>query len=253
VRVIATVDSSGQVSIFDVAPGASTPAGSTPGSPYLIELREANGTVLSAAAPLTTTVHVDGVAGQRPPMVLEATLPELPGTAAVVVSAGGQDLARRNRSAQPPTVTITSPRPGSGVGARATTVVRWVARDADGDPLTAAVDYSPDGGRTWKVVADQVQGNEARVPSRELSASRAGRFRVGVSDGFDVAAPISGPLRVAGAPPTVRITGPVGTGTVRTDQMLLLSGEAFDDAGRASVAGSWPGTRTDACSDTASC
>jgi hypothetical protein len=72
------------------------------------------------------------------------------------------------------------------------------------------------------------------VPSRSLSASRNGRLRVRVSDGFDVATATSRPLRSVGSPPLVRIIGSgLGhLGRVRADATLLLQGAAFDDSGR---------------------
>jgi hypothetical protein len=173
-------------------------------------------------------VHSDG---QLPGVLLEATLPFLPSTASVVVSAGGVDLARRTRSGHAPDAALISPRPGSQLGQSAETLVRWTARDLDGDPLTAAVDYSGDGGLHWKVVAGDVRGESVSVPSRMLSASRDARLRVRVTDGFDVVTAISGVLQAAGASPAVHIIGRAPGGQMRADAMLLLRGRAFDDAG----------------------
>jgi hypothetical protein len=117
------------------------------------------------------------------------------------------------------------------VGRAKSTLVRWAARDPDADRLTAAVQYSADSGRHWKVVADGVSGSSARVENGLLNASRNARVRVRVSDGFDVATATSGRLRAVGAPPRVRIVGGRG-GTLSADATLLLRGEAFDDAGR---------------------
>ncbi len=228
-RVIATVDPGGKTSLFDIEPGQQTPTGPTTGSPYRFELRDAAGGTLATVVPATDEIHIDG---EDPGMLLEATLPFVPSTAAVVVSAGGVEVTRRVRSAHPPTATILSPRRGSRVGRTATTLVRWSARDADGDRLTATVDYSADGGRDWKVVAGDLSGNSVRVPSRALSASGNARLRVRVSDGFDVATATSARLHATGAPPLVRIEGAGRGGRVRADTTLLLRGVAFDDAGR---------------------
>jgi hypothetical protein len=228
VLVMATIDSAGKPSIVDVAPGQQADAEPTAGSPYRIELRDSAGGTLAGVVPATSSVHSDG---QRPGVLLEATLPFMPSAASVVVSAGGVELARRTRSAHAPDAAIVSPRPGSRVGQGAATLVRWTARDLDGDPLTAAVDYSADGGRDWKVVAEDVSGDSVSVPSRTLSASRDARLRVSVSDGFDVATAISGVLHAAGAAPAVHIIGGTPGGRMRADAMLLLRGSAYDDAG----------------------
>ncbi|MGI8413613.1 MAG: hypothetical protein ACR2QA_14240 [Solirubrobacteraceae bacterium] len=228
-RVIATVDSAGKTSIFDVAPGQQTLGGPTAGSPYRVELRDAAGGTLTSVVPTTTAIHEDH---QRPGVLLVATLPFAPATASVVVSGGGRVLTSRARSAHAPTAAILSPRPGSRVGRSKTTLVRWRAHDGDGDRLSTTVDYSYDGGSHWKVVAGNARGSSARVPSRTLSASRNARLRIRVSDGFDVATVTSGRLHAAGGPPLVRIVAGGRGGRVRADETLLLQGEAFDDAGR---------------------
>ena len=227
-QVIATVDSAGKTSIFDVAPAQQGVAGPTEGSPYRIELRDGAGSTLASVVPATSSVHSDG---QRPGVLLEATLPFVPTAASVVVSAGGVDLTRRARSAHAPDAAIVSPRPGSRVGQNARTLVHWTARDLDGDRLTAAVDYSADGGRHWKVVAGNVRSGSVSVPSRTLGYSRNARLRVRVSDGFDVATAMSGVLHAVGAPPAVHIIGGTPGGRMRADAMLLLRGSAYDDAG----------------------
>jgi hypothetical protein len=179
--------------------------------------------------PTATPIHIDG---QRPGLLLEATLPFAASTAAVVLSADGVELARRTRSPHAPTVKLLTPSPRSRLSGHTATLVRWAAHDADGDHLTATVDYSADGGRRWRVVADRVNANSARVPSRLLGASQSGRLRVRVSDGFDAATAISGPLRAAGTAPTVQIMRSGGAGRIRADAMLLLRGAGFDDANR---------------------
>jgi hypothetical protein len=226
--VMATVDSAGTTSIVGVAPGQQTGAEPTAGSPYRIELRDGAGSTLVSVIPATSSVHSDG---QRPGVLLEATLPFMPSAASVVVSAGGVELARRTRSAHAPIAAIVSPRPGSRIGQSAATLVRWTARDLDGASLTASVAYSADAGLHWKVVAGDVRGESVSVPSRMLSASRNARLRVRVSDGFGVATAISGVLQAAGASPGVHIIGGTPGGRMRADAMLLLRGRAFDDAG----------------------
>ena len=230
-RVIAIVDSSGNTSVVDVAPGERALDGPTPGSPYRIELRDRSGNVLDSVVPTTGDMHVDLI-GTRPELLLEATLPLAPAGAAVVVSANGQELARRTRSAHAPSARFVGPRPRALLGRQRTTLVRWQAHDADADALTSTVEYSADGGRHWKVVAGPLTANSVRVPSRFLSASRNARLRVQVSDGFDVTTVTSGRLRARGAPPTVQILDAPQQGHVLATSMLLVHGSAFDDADR---------------------
>jgi hypothetical protein len=229
-RVIATVKPGGATTIHDVTPGKRLHLGPTPGSPFRIQLRDATGKVLTTVVPATVTIHTDGVARQG--LMLAATLPFSPGTAAVVVTGGGQDLARRTRSAHAPTGRFVSPRRGARVGRARTTVVRWTEHDADGDRLTSDVDYSAHGGHSWRVVAGPEHGTSARISSRLLSASQNGRLRVRISDGFNVTTLTSGRFRAAGAPPMVQIVGAPRRGRVLQMALLPLQGSAYDDAGR---------------------
>jgi hypothetical protein len=230
-RVIATVDSAGAVSIFNVATGTTTVVGPKPDSGYTIEARDARGAVLSSSAPLLSSVHIDGTSGQRPPLLIEATLPMPAGTAAVVVTGAGRDLAELTRSRRAPTVRVLAPRSGASIGHGATTIVRWAADDADGDRLTAAIDYSADGGSHWQVVADRMTGESAHVPTRLLAAARNAQLRVRISDGFDVTKATVSHLRAPGAPPVVQILDVAGTRTLPAGGTLPLPGAALDDAG----------------------
>ena len=227
-HVIALVGAAGQVSIFDVTPGGTAAPKPNAASPYRIEGRDAAGATLASVEATTTLIHVDGTSGVRPGLLLEATVPSTAAVTSVVVTASGEEVARRDRSPHAPTAAILSPR--ARVGTASTTLVRWTAGDRDGDRLATTVDYSPDG-QHWKVVADHVAGTSVRVPSSALSASRRGRLRVRVSDGFQVTTAMSSPLESAGARPVVQISsGP--RGRIRADAPVLLEGTAFDDTGR---------------------
>ena len=227
-RVIATVDATGAASIFSIAPGQDARVAPDDASPYRIELRDATGQVVSSVAPAVQAIG--GERGAPGGELLTATLDFAPSARELVVRRGAEVLARRARSAHAPRASIVAPRAGTGIGRGAATTVRWRAQDADADRLTATIDYSRDGGRTWTVVASDVRGRSTRVDRRALGASGNARIRVRVSDGFDAAIAVSGRLRSPGAPPLVRIDSrPRG---VRADQLVLLEGSAFDDAGR---------------------
>jgi hypothetical protein len=231
VRVMATVAPGGATTIQEVTADARINLAPTPGSPYRIELRDAAGHILTSVVPTTATIHVDGV-GRPQDLLLAATLPFSAATASVVVTSSGQDVAHRTRSAHAPTGRFLSPRPGARVGRSRITSVRWSARDADGDRLTSTLQYSPDGGRRWTVLADGLTGHSARIPSRFLSASRNARLRVRISDGFDATIVESGRLRAVGAPPVAQIIGAPRRGRVIATATVPLRASAYDDSGR---------------------
>jgi hypothetical protein len=49
-----------------------------------------------------------------------------------------------------------------------------MASDPDGGGLTAAVDYSPDGGRTWRTVLEGRDRGSAKLAGALLAGARAG-------------------------------------------------------------------------------
>ena len=231
VRVMATVAPGGATTIQEVTAGARINLAPTPASPYRIELRDAAGHILTSVVPTTATIHVDGV-GRPQDLLVAATLPLAASTASVVITSSGQEVAHRTRSAHAPVGRFLSPRPGARLARARTTNVRWSARDADGDRLTSTVQYSPDGGRHWTVLADGVTGQSARIPSHFLSASGNARLRVRISDGFDTTIVESGRLRAVGARPVAQIIGAPRRGRVAASATVPLRANAHDDTGR---------------------
>ena len=219
----------GAASVFSIAPGQDARVQPEPGTAYRLELRDAAGATVSSVAPAVQRLAREGTAGST---LLTGTLDFAPSAKQLVVLDGDRVLATRTRSAHAPTARILAPRGGAVVGRGPTTRIAWSARDADGDRLRTTIDYSRDGGRSWKVVATDVAGRSLRLASRALPASRNARIRLRVSDGFDAAIAVSGRLRAIGAPPRVRIAGAARRTQVRSDGLLLLEDAAFDDAGR---------------------
>jgi hypothetical protein len=110
--------------------------------------------------------------------------------------------------------------------------VTWTASDADGDPLTFAVDYSADDGATWTPLTKVLDGgHSALLPGRLFGRSQRARVRVRANDGLREGIAVSGRLRAAGAPPLVTISDPRPGGALVNDHVEALSGYAVDDAG----------------------
>ncbi len=113
------------------------------------------------------------------------------------------------------------------------TQVRWRASDPDGGgALEASVDFSADGGRTWRTVHSGADAGAASIPLAMLTGSRRARVRVNVNDGFAQTTVRSAAIRVPGTKPRVRIVAPSPRETVRTGERVTLAGSAVDDAGR---------------------
>jgi hypothetical protein len=227
--VRATVGADGTASIDHVGGGGRDVTTSAPGARYSLVARDAAGAVVSSAsvAPRPESGHA------APGHTVGATLPvPTQGIASVELVADGRVLASRRRSSAAPTVRVTAPRAGARLPSRGTVRVGWAATDANGDRLEAAVDYSANGGRTWRTVTIS-SGSSATLPARLFSRSRNARIRVTVNDGFDETRAVSGRLSAVGAPPVVRIVAPArAVARIAADTPLLLAGEASNDQGR---------------------
>ena len=222
--VTAFIDGGGAVSIKGLTRVTMAPTPSLPGAPWHVVVRDAAGTVLSDTAVAATTAE-----HSTAPM-LRAKVPAA-GAEVVQIVKDGTVVAERARSPHRPRAQILSPRPRAHLRGRQTTV-RWRASDADGDELTVSVDYSADGGRSWKTISIGPDNGRVTLSTRLLSGSRNARLRVRANDGFDETAAISGRFASAGAPPAVRILTPGGAARISADATLVAQGEAHDDASR---------------------
>jgi hypothetical protein len=125
----------------------------------------------------------------------------------------------------------TGPASGSsGVMPGTATRIRWFATDADHDPLMTKIDFSGDGGNTWRPLFLGPNQNEAVLLSTQFTASSEARVRLRVNDGFNETTVVSKPFTAIGAPPRVTIRDPLDGSSAKAGGSLYLSGTATDDA-----------------------
>jgi len=214
-----------------VVPNAGDVAPREPGD-YAIVLRDAGGTVL-ARYPFTPKTQDGGPAPDQERHVellaINELVPYVAGTTRVeILGPAGGILTSVNAGANPPQVTVVSPN-GGEVLSGDQIVVSWTASDPDGDPLTFNVQYSPDNGATWEMVAQNLTGNSATLDAANFVAGGQGRVRVWASDGIHSAydesdATFTIPNRV----PTVAIVQPANGTTIFVEQSLNLEANAYD-------------------------
>ena len=101
-------------------------------------------------------------------------------TITVEIRQGITVTAQRASSAHPPSVTLITPNGGEKLDAGS--VVEWSMEDVDGDPLTANISYSRDGGVSWQLV--QVVTGTSHTIQAALPGTTEGIMRVMVMDGF---------------------------------------------------------------------
>jgi hypothetical protein len=214
----------GKASIVSVSPVSSPPQPSSNSDFHLVGL-DAAGQPVADVGMLQAGVHTDGA---PPSLTLDGVIPAA-GVVSVAIVQGATTFATRASSASAPTVSVGgAPKVRRGIA-----MVRWNARDADGDRLLATIDYSTDGGHHFAQVWTGPSSGSARLPARYLSRSSRARLRVTVNDGFREATASTATFRSAGAPPVVKILSPTRRLKQPVDAPLVLSGQAFDDRGNA--------------------
>ncbi len=157
-----------------------------------------------------------------------AAVPWPAGAQAVQLAVDGAVKATQRASSHAPTVHITSPNGGETLTGEFT--LAWEASDADGDPLTYLVQYSPDNGASWEALATEYHLANITVDAASLVGTAGGQalLRVVASDGLLAASDtVDAGFTVNKHAPEVRIATeddkvfPVG-------QPVELEGEAFD-------------------------
>jgi hypothetical protein len=226
-RVSATIDASGMVTIQSVSAGDGkqtvTQFNPADQSNYNIVVRDSSGNVVSRTP-------VSPFASDRLGFLSAEVLAT--GGARVEVEHNGSVVATRDRSPHAPTITILSPPNGARLSGNSPTIVKWLAQDADRDPISVRVEYSTDDGKTFHMLTTGVTGNSVSLPASLLSRAREARIRVRANDGFNEGTAVSGRLSAEGTPPVVRILEPAPGSHFRNDVAVRLIGMAFSDAGK---------------------
>lgn len=215
-----------------VIPNALDVVPRTPGD-YAIVLRGNGGAQLARYAFTPEDLHSgpDNPDGpSAPPVTLLSVselVPYVAGTVRVDLTGPTGLLATVAAGAGAPSVTVTSPANGQ-VFSGATVPVAWTASDPEGDPLTFNVQFSADGGATWEMIAQGIQGNSVNLPRENLTSTTQGRVRVWATDGIHTSSATSaGAFTTATRNPQVQVTSP-RTGTyVAVNQTLLLEAMAY--------------------------
>jgi hypothetical protein len=221
-----------RVVITNVGPqvGPPPPAGSAADS-FTLKALGSHGQVL-ASVPMAATTggHIDAAAGPIPLVQISGDVPSA-GVDAIVIEDAGRVVATRKRPARPPRVRLLYPNKDVRVGHDRRVLVRWRSTDPERLPLRAMLDYSRNGGRTWRTIFVGPGSGQAMLPGFYFTASHEARLRVRVNDGFNETDAESVDFTALGASPVVAITTRLApTLVVPGDARLLLSGQAVDQA-----------------------
>lgn len=159
--------------------------------------------------------------------VFSFLLPWENGAEQIVLLYQGAELDQHNASSNPPEVNITSPITATNWTDPVETVT-WIATDSDGDDLTFAIQYSPDGGVSWQTLTTGESGTSYAVSRATLPGSSSARIRILASDGFQTGEDVSDLFTSALNAPEVLITEPISGSFAVEDQLIFFGGTGLD-------------------------
>ncbi len=219
------------VQIMSVGPQVGrAPSLGTSADTFTLTALGSHGQKLVSVPMSASSGHVDGPTGELPFSTVSAEVPSSD-VDSVEIAHNGTVMATRVRPARQPRVQVLAPRRGAVVGRQRAVLVRWRATNPEHLPLTATIDYSTNGGGSWRTVYLAPNDGHASLPSFYFTASRSARIRVRVSDGFNETSAVSGVFRALGAPPVVKILTELTRGAqIPGDATVQLSGQAIDQA-----------------------
>ena len=204
-----------------------TPENPPAGTGYCLEAQDGSGTPLSSHCfdlafvnyETGEATNVDG---------FNLMLPYPNGVTRIVLKKGTAELAVQSVSANAPVVTVLSPNGGETWAATGTYTITWTTNDADGDPLTYSVLYSPDESN-WMPIGATITQTQLAVNAAELAGSTNARIRVLASDGANTSADESdAPFTVGRKPPQAFIISPEADSATLEGTPVLLEGTAYD-------------------------
>lgn len=202
---------------------------------YTIVLRGADGAELARYPFTPIEIHErpaqpTGTEGSHADtgLLISELVPYIAGTVRVDIEGPGGLLTGVTAGPATPTIRITAPNGGEQVGGETVTVA-WEASDPDGDPLTFNVQYSPDGGARWEMVALNVTATTIELDTANIVGGATALFRVWASDSIHTASDQSDNVfNVPNHLPEVTILRPADNTMIALGQTLALAGSAYD-------------------------
>jgi len=206
---------------------------SAPVPQYHLRLRNAKGVILDdRAITLIDDLDVPDTAGRSFSLAFPAPAGEV---AKIELMIRNDVVHEITPGAAAPEVSILSPAGGEMIGDRLD--IKWQASDDNhADFLLYTVQYSSDGGKTWKALATNLPGepgsNAVSLPLTQLALwpaeAASARIRVAASDGYHTSFATSKPFAVANRPPRSYITWPAAEQEMEAGLPVVLRGGAVD-------------------------
>jgi hypothetical protein len=178
----------------------------------------------------------DTTHGDATTIEFDALVPVFENAASYQIISAGRDVAQLNVSPSAPTVTWEPVTQGTDTFGRVKVQFHWDSSDADADPLTHTLLYSPDG-EHWQVLATQLRESDFEFLHSALPGGDAPVFQVIAFDGTRAASAVTDfGMPILGLQPQVRFTPQLIRShgvKVPSGALVPLSATAFDPEDRA--------------------
>ena len=161
---------------------------------------------------------------------------------------GDAILDQHGASPNLPAVQITGPDPRQTPILDKPFELRWAASDPDGGALTSSVQYSPDNGKSFVGLANNLAGDLFVGDPNLLPGGAQVLFRVLVTDGVNTSGAMAGPFQVPRKAPEVVITAPASD-TQAIPLVGACKGMTLEGFGSSPDDGVLPGDQLDWSSD----
>lgn len=198
-------------------------------SPYVVELHDAEGTVLASQRLRLPDVHKSMDDAM---LDFGVALPWSSTAARLVVTRDDKELQVMKVGASVPRVTLLAPRGGGTLRGRQT--VKWKIDGVARREATSAVRFSHDGGTTWQAVAIGLTATDCTVDLDTLPSGTKCLFQVLASSDMRTGMATSSPFVVAPRPRQPLIIAPKPGTAVRAGDSLHLFGVMGGPGGGAS-------------------
>jgi hypothetical protein len=208
---------------FDQATTQQNLASKLKGNTYSLQLVDSHGKVLSTAG--FNAPAGSGHPKYLGPDVFSMWVPFNNRTSRIVLRRGNKVIVQRSVSAHKPVVRLLTPRGGGTLSGHQT--IKWVASDADNNPLTYIVEYSRDAGKTWTPLNVGLTGTSLAVDFATLPGSNRGLIRVLATDGVNTVEARSQAFEVPFQAATITLLAPRNGATFQQYQPVDGQGYAI--------------------------
>jgi hypothetical protein len=192
---------------------------------YTVELQDAAGKVLYSQ-------HFDlaQMSNDNPQTSggFRLVLPWTEGTKKAVFLYNDKIIGKAIASAHAPTLELTSPMGGESWAPTGKQTITWTASDADRNPLSYMLQYSADEGKTWVMLAANLQDTSFTFDGDYLPGSDHGVIRVLATDGFNTTQVDSNQVKVAAKAPLISISSPAEGASFNAGTSVVLQGVGTD-------------------------